>query len=304
MMNSNGKVSVPNPVCFATNTQQCENDKLPSSPATSDEVLTLSSDSDENEETKPHDITSGSVSSSMSGYDESTPTNDVSQESSVKNDRRDEKIKDNIDASNTSLSVPVTCSSTTLPTTTIDLLDDEISSTDCFTSTPREKRPRLDHSCHSTDPSITHNNRFPFSTPLLQETRQSSQVLTVATRYGPYGCDTFSQMASAHVVHRYPVTTTTNNNNTTLITNKILEESSRHFVNNSYKCSSIVHVNSCSSTFKPLATLCNNKSSSISHPTTTQYHLPNSDSLNNTNDVTTSCKNSPRVYDHETIEID
>ncbi|CAH8435910.1 unnamed protein product [Schistosoma guineensis] len=299
MMNSSGKVSIPNPVCFATNTQQCENDKLPSSPATSDEVLTLSSDSDENEETKPHDITSGSVSSSVSGYDESTATNDVSQESSVKNDRRDEKIKDNIDASNNSLSVPVTCSSTTLPTTTIDLLDDDISSTDCFTSTPREKRPRLDHSCHSTDPSITYNNRFPFSTPLLQETRQSSQVLTVATRYGPYGCDTFSQMASAHVVHRYPVTTINNNNTTTLITNKILEESSRHFVNNS-----IVHVNSCSSTFKPLATLCNNKSSSISHPTTTQYHLPNSNSLNNTNDVTTSCKNSPRVYDHETIEID
>ncbi|CAH8429825.1 unnamed protein product [Schistosoma turkestanicum] len=327
VMNSNEEASVSNAACFSTDTEQCESDKPLNSPATSDEVFTLSSDSDENESAKLSPNISNSVNSaSMIGVDEFTPTVNVSQGSIVKNYRRNETIKNDIVASNTSIDVPVTCSSVaaaspsppapppTTTTTTIDLLDDDISlpPTSCSTSILREQRPKW-----KNPPHLMHNNNhhFTFSTPIIQETRQSSQVLTVATRYDAYRCDTFSQMASAaHIIHGYPVST----NTTALITNKIHKQSSRHFVNNSYKCSSIVHMNSCSSTFAPFK-IKNIPTATKTKTTTTTTHIPlnNSHFINTTTtttDTTTtsssnnirisSCTSLSRLYNNETIEID
>nr|CAX75313.1 Fas death domain-associated protein [Schistosoma japonicum] len=302
MMGSSSAASVFNQTCPSTNIEHLETNKLHNSPSTSDEIYTLSSDSDEEENvTKSSVNTSDFVSSSsVIGCDELSSTIDRSQESPIKSDLQNKMNENNVSL-NSSSYVPVTGS----PTTTIDLLDDDTSSPTCSVLAPLEKLPRSDYSrvFPALPPtSVTHNNIFTFSTPILQETRQSSRIVTVATRFGQHRhIDTFSHMASEHIVHRYPVTTTS----PALSTCKPHRESNQHFVNNSYNCSSsVVQLNSCSCTFNPLIPHQNNNNSSKFLNITTSYLSPNSNPLNNSDNLILSSTNLPKVCENETIEID
>ncbi|KAK4473277.1 hypothetical protein MN116_004446 [Schistosoma mekongi] len=303
VMTSSCVASVFNQACSSTNTEQFETNKLHNSPSTSDEIFTLSSDSDEEGNvTKPSVNTSDFVSSSsVTDYDEPSSTVGRSQEPPIKSNMQNKVIKNNVVSSNSSLYVPVTGS----PTTTIDLLDDDTSSPTCSMLAPLEKRPRSDYSRVSpTLPptSVTHNNIFTFSTPILQETRQSSRIVTVATRYGQHRhIGTFSHMASEHVVRRYPVT------NTTSAMSMYIphRESNQHFVNNSYNCSSsVVQHNSCPCTFDPLIPHQNTNNSSKFLNITTSYLSPNSHPSNHSDILMLSSTNLPKVCENETIEID
>nr|CAH8822036.1 unnamed protein product [Trichobilharzia regenti] len=303
---------------------------------TSDEVLTLSSDSEEEEEEDKDDNkddgdvkkshnSSGLVnppsSSSSSCTTSSVPVCDTNisstnNESQLSPPTLDHPI-DSIDRRNS-----IVDSSTVDSPTTINLVDDDTSCSSSPTSSysisePPKKLPKSQGSFpvhtspfmsnnNSNSNNSSNNNRFTFSTPIAQETRQSSQILTVATRFGPHGFETMRHMASAHIVHRYPVTAT-------LLTSRT--SSSQHFTNGrayNYQTSVVVTRDNFHS--PPRFTHATPFSSNYRHPTVVKSSsLSNSVSRTQqiasvnlpTSSTPTPIPNpTPAIYENETIEID
>ncbi|CAH8432763.1 unnamed protein product [Heterobilharzia americana] len=183
--------------------------------------------------------------------------------------------------------------------TTIDLIDDDDDDTPSPTSSisePPQKLSRLDNCVPASNSCINNNDKLPFSTSFHQETRQSSQVVTVATRYGPHGIETMSHMASAHIVHRYPVTTT-------LITNKA---STRHYTSN---CLSMTRIGSHQSSLRHFTSINNNNNNppTIVKIIRTDFPVPpNSSPLSSTNPMSNAIVpvTVSNTCENETIELD
>ncbi|CAH8823501.1 unnamed protein product [Trichobilharzia szidati] len=229
------QINTTDPVSVASTSQQetcpleqATNDskdpsKAEDSSDTSDEVLTLSSDSEEEEKDDKGDddmkkslnssglVNASSSTSSVPVCDTKISTTSESQLSPTHDHQIHSMPKRN--------SVVDDSSKVDSPTT-INLVDDDTSSSSPSSSPtsysvpePPKKLPRSQCTFPlHTPPSMSNinNNRFTFPTPIAQETRQSSQIVTVATRFGPHGVETTTRhhVASAHIVHRYPNTTT------------------------------------------------------------------------------------------------